>query len=460
MNTRRVTGGTLVGSLLLSAAVALASGCGSGDADDDDGAAGSAGVGGSAVAGTGGTSAGGTGGLPQGGSSGSPPETPNAYDADHDGLRYVGRVDFSDAKAPRFSAPGVYVSTTFEGTAVTVRLKDQLRYGRRNYFDVIVDADKVADDGTSLARVAKIVPRANVTDYPAVWDLEPGTHTVTFVKRTESSIGYVDFLGFAFDGEIGAAPPEKSRKIQIIGDSINCGVGDDLLPQGQRPPGVTFESMCAEDNWGVPYHDAHKAFGAVSARMLDADYQIAAVSGIGLIRNYSSNPVDDLRPLPEVYDSLFLEDEESPEWDPKDFVPDAVLIALGTNDFSPGDDYQNDMFDEDARAKMDIDDYVDAYVEFVDKLRSDDYYPDAEIFLVGSPMLGDDYPPGYTSRSDFQAALAAVEAHYVNDGVENVHTVGVHRTTGTGCGTHPSAREHLDVARDDVVPVVREVMGW
>ncbi|HEY3497202.1 MAG TPA: SGNH/GDSL hydrolase family protein [Polyangiaceae bacterium] len=452
--------GQLTLFLLVTSALGGGAGCstGSGDDSDDAAAAGTsnAGTSNAGSAGTdpgsggsgnsGGTAGGGTAGG--GGNAGDPPELGTQIDADDPGITYSGRGDFSDAARPRFSAPGAYVKARFEGTAVSVKFEDQFRYGKWNYFYVIVDP------GTPEERVVKIMPEAGKTEYAAHWGLEPGEHTVVFVKRTESSIGYVDFLGFGFDGPVLEAPEKPARKIEIIGDSISCGVGDDVTPVEERPPGVTFDMLCTEQVWGVPYHNAYKTFGAYSARALEADYQIAAVSGIGLIRTYSSKEADDTRPLPEVYDSVFLEDEASPEWDPKDFVPDVVLIALGTNDFSPGDDPAQ-------HPRMEVDTFVDAYIEFLDKLMSDDYYPDAEFFALGSPILGDNFPDeSYTYRQDLETAIAAVEAHYAGEGKDNVHALPIHKVIGRGCTKHPSAAEQLEIAEEDVIPAVREVMGW
>jgi lysophospholipase L1-like esterase len=374
------------------------------------------------------------------------------YDADDENIAYTGRIDFSDAKAPRFSAPAVTIRASFSGTSVSVKLADEFRWGRRNYFDIVIDEEKTADDGSSLAIHLKLSPIMGQTEHQVVSGLPAGEHSVTLVKRTESSIGYSDFLGFGFDGPILEKPAPAARKIQIIGDSINCGVGDDLPAHtGTTDIEGTF---CKEDSWGVPYHDAYLAFGAVTARHFDAEYQVAAVSGIGLLRTYSSNPADDLRTLPEVYDSLFLDDPESPAWDPKDFVPDAVLIALGTNDFSPGDNPPTD-----PREDMDVGTFVDAYIELLDKLMGDEYYPDAQFFVLGSPMLGDMYPDADdTFRTDHEAAIALVEEHYADLG--NVHAVKLKKTFGKGCGRHPSASEQATTATTDLIPAVSEVMGW
>jgi hypothetical protein len=62
-------------------------------------------------------------------------------------------------------------------------------------------------------------------------------------------------------------------------------------------------------------------------------------------------------------------------------------IALGTNDFSPGDNpvLTAPGAPTNARPLMTVPVFVTAYVAFVDKLRS--YYPNAHIFAMGSPML-------------------------------------------------------------------------
>ena len=382
------------------------------------------------------------------------PGTATTYDADDPNIQYFGRVDRdTDPKAPRFSAPAVTVRARFSGTSAAVLLADQFRYGRRNYFDAIIDEGKVDDSGASLAISVKILPEKGVTRYDVMAGLPAGDHSITLVKRTESSIGYTDFLGFEFDGTILDMPAVPRHKLQIIGDSINCGVGDDL----PKHTGTTDieGTFCKEDTWGVPYHDAFLAFGVDTARHFGAEYQVAAVSGIGLIRDYSSKSADDTRPLPEVYDSLFLEDKASPAWDPKAFVPDAVLIALGTNDFSPGDNPTSS-----PRERMTVDAFVAAYVDFLDKLMGSDYYPDAQFFVLGSPMLGDGYPDAtYTYRTDLETAIAEVEAHYAATSA-NVHAVKLQKTFGKGCGTHPAASEHETVAVSDLEPAVAAVMGW
>jgi len=174
---------------------------------------------------------------------------------------------------------------------------------------------------------------------------------------------------------------------------------------------------------------------------------VTAVSGIGLVRNYSFKY--DARPMPAVYDLLFVELETSPAWDPASWVPDAIVIGLGTNDFSPGDS---------DRPKMEISLFTTTYIDFVSKLRG--YYANAQIFVISSPMLGDGWPaPTDTSLTDQKTALTAVEEHFSAAGDTKVHKFFMTKLIGTGCGTHPDVEQHAYLAKE-LSTFVKSTMGW
>lgn len=342
---------------------------------------------------------------------------------------YTGRVDFSDPARPRYAAPGVYVQARFEGSAFSVKVKGYNESGRPNYLDVLVDGGMPMKIKTDLVN----------TDFPYTLPLEPGEHTVTLVKRTEASVGYLDFLGFSFDGPILPPPPRPERRIEIIGDSISAGSG----------LGAANNSAECMQSYGEPVSNAYESYGAVAARALDAEYHITAVSGMGLIRNYSQQY--DARPMPEVYDTLYFEQKMSPRWDTAQFVPHAVVIMLGTNDFSPGDG-------KSEREELDPAAYAEEYIAFVETLRT--YYPDAHYFAVSSPMLGDGYPDASKRyATDLKTALDAVEAHYAELDDEKVHKVFVSKLGGRGCGTHPNAAQHATIA-GEIEQAVRGALGW
>ncbi len=353
----------------------------------------------------------------------------HAYDADDPLIQYMGRIDWTDPKAPRFAASAVELHVEFTGTGASVKILDEGRYGtNKNYFEVLVDDEPAV----------KLQALKTQTSYEVAKDLPNAKHTLTVAKRTEAGVGYASFMGLTIQGELTEPPAKPERRIEIIGDSISCGSGNEAENGSEQ---------CSEDGWGQPYHNGYLAYGPVMARALDAEYHVTAVSGIGLIRNYSS--MYDARPMPEVYDLMYYEEMTSIPWDSAEFVPDAVVVTLGTNDFSPGDS---------AREKMTIETYTAAYVAFVEQLRQ--YYPDAHIFGVSSPMLGDGWPEATDmSASDLKSAIAAMVEHFSGAGDDKVHQFNVTKLIGTGCGTHPSAEQDASMAAE-LGAYVKETLGW
>jgi lysophospholipase L1-like esterase len=355
------------------------------------------------------------------------------YTADNPNFRYSGRIDFSTAKSPRFAEGAVHILARFKGTALRVLLNDEFRYGTyRDYFEVVIDGSERH----------KLTPVLGKTAYDVTQTLSDAEHNVVISKRTEASIGLGRFLGLEIAGELLSAPAAELHRLEIVGDSISAGSGNEALDGS---------TQCSEDGWGQPYQNGDLAYGPVLARSLNADYHVTAVSGIGLVRNYSS--MYDARPMPEVYNLLFVDSKTSPAWDTTLYVPEAIVVMLGTNDFSPGDNPPDN-----PRAAMEKSVYRDAYIAFVDKLHG--YYPNAHVFGVSSPMLGDGWPNSTdTFASDLKAVLSDVEAHYAGDAVPLFHKFFVNKINGTGCGTHPSVAQHADMA-SQLAPFVKNVMGW
>ena len=428
---------SLVRLLLFSISCAALLGCGGGDdsGSKNEGSGASGGSGASASSGGSGAASGGTssnsaGSSPEAGAgSDEPAPDEHSYEADDPNIQYMGRMDWSDLKAPRFAASAAQLRIKFSGTGASVRILDENRYGtNKNYFEVLLDDEPAV----------KLTALKTQTSYEIAKDLPNGEHTLTIAKRTEPAVGYSSLLGLTIQGELLEPEPPAERRLEIIGDSISCGSGNEA---------ADGSAECSEDGWGQPYHNGYLAYGPVMARALDAQYHVTAVSGIGLIRNYSSKY--DARPMPEVYDLMYPQEMTSPVWDTSQFIPDAVIVTLGTNDFSPGDS---------QREKMTVETYTAAYVDFVTTLRG--YYPDAHIFGVSSPMLGDGWPePTDTSATDLKSAIAAMVEHFNSAGDDKVHQFNVTKLIGTGCGTHPSAEQDASMAAE-LGDFVKTTLGW
>jgi lysophospholipase L1-like esterase len=130
-------------------------------------------------------------------------------------------------------------------------------------------------------------------------------------------------------------------------------------------------------------------------------------------------------------------------------VPDAVVIGLGTNDFSPGDS---------DRPTMDVGAFAMAYVEFIGTLRG--YYPKADIFCISSPMLGDHWPkPEEKSATNQKAAITKVVDELNGKGDAKVHKFFVNPIVGAGCATHPNTDQHALLA-SQLGGFIAPIMGW
>lgn len=350
------------------------------------------------------------------------------YTPENVNIQYTGRIDFSNPQQPKFSAPGVSIQACFSGTSAAVLLTDEFKNGQCNYYDILIDD----------VFVLKLTPKQNVTKYLVADNLPNTEHRIAIVKRTEAAAGYSLFLGFEISGQILPAPAKPHRRIIFIGDSISCGGGNEA---------VNGSAECLEGGWGQAYCNARLAFGPILAHNLEAEAHLVAVSGIGLVRNYSFQY--DTRPLPAVYDSIFFEQRHSPTWDHSAFMPDAIVIALGTNDFSPG---------ESERPLLSQDVFVDAYIKLIYKLRG--YHPESHIFCVSSPMLGDGWPEANNQfATDQKQSITKVVSYLKQQGHANIHSFFVKSITGTGCGTHPSVEQHIGMAAE-LQPFMTRVMGW
>jgi hypothetical protein len=376
-----------------------------------------------------------------------PPDTSlRMYEADDPNIQYTGRIDFTNPTQPRFALGATYATARFKGIGVSVLLKDEHRYGKwRNYYDAIVD-------GMVLAKVR---PNDDVSmiKYEVATNLPYGEHEITIVKRTEPNVGMGFFAGFEIAGEILPPPDRPAHKLLFFGDSITAGSGSEV-PDGD--PG------CTADEWGQPFENADMAYGPVAARMLDADYHVLGVSGIGLVRNYSSNSANDLRPMPQIYNLLLPEMTNSTAWTPASYQPDAIVVALGTNDFSPGDQPFLTAVGTppEARPLMDVGAFATAYIAFVDALRVD--YPAAQVFLMSSPMLVDGWPVTaanlYHSKTDLENAILMIEDHYLTGGDTKIHKVFVSKQGG-GCGTHPDVAGHAATGTQ-LATAVKTALSW
>lgn len=314
-------------------------------------------------------------------------------------IQYVGRIDFSTPDKPLFAFPNVTIKAKFEGTSIDLLLKNYTSTtSGNNYFVSIVDK------GTPT----KFAVNTTTQTYSIAKNLTDGVHTVEIIKVTESYYGGCQFLGFQLDdGKTLLAPdPLANLKIEFYGNSITCGFGND----GSTQP--------AADN-------SYKAYAAVAARDLNAQIQTISYSGIGVAQGATGTEkmgvvYNKIIATPSSTSSTATPIPSINSWDFTKYVPNVVVVALGTNDWT----WLSGLSSGTASV---VTTFKTAYNNLLTQIRTS--YPNAKIVCTNSPMVQSVNLATYinaviTSRND-----------------NNISYFGYTYKSGGGLYGHPSAAE-------------------
>jgi lysophospholipase L1-like esterase len=387
----RILGGLLV-------AVTFMIGCSS-----DEDSAGAGGIGGTSTGGSSGTGgiggAGGSAGVSGAGGSAGVPATPE--------VRFVGRVDRSSAETVSFEWSGSAIGFRFDGTEASVRMDDAA-----GFFSVVIDGQEQPRLETSPGEQS----------YSVASGLAAGQHEVWLYRRTEAFFGLTRFTNVELgSGTLLAPPPPAGRRIEIIGDSITCGYGNEGADQ-----------YC---NFSADTENHDLTYGAIAARNLDAELVTVAWSGKGIVYNYGD---DKNEPLPALYDRAIPTDASS-SWDFTSYQPDVVVINLGTNDFSTDGDPSETEF-------------VAAYTDFLAHIRSK--YPKAHVLCLIPTLLGG--ADLTTAQSHIEKAVS--ERNAAGDAKVTSHSLSFEQS-GWGCDWHPSASTHASMGAA-LTSELELLLGW
>jgi len=335
-------------------------------------------------------------------------------EADNPAFSYFGRTDRSDPKVVRFDWPGVYLRCSFTGNALEIRLKG----GTRDYFNVFIDdlpvkvIHPVADSISVIAGLAG-----------------KNAHELLITKRTEADMGMACFYGIGIspNGIITPSTVRNSRKIEFVGNSITCGYG--------------AEGLSGNERFKPETENSYLSYASIAARAFSADYALMAHSGLGIIRNYNdkSKISTKLAPMPPRFGRTFDTDSVK-MWDFNQWIPDAVVINLGTNDYSTLPHPDKAVFKR-------------RYEELIERIL--EVYGKIPVFCVVGPMTNE---PCYTIVKevvdDFNLIHNDSKIYFtgIPDGLLN-------DSTDLGSDGHPSYRGQRKSA-EYLVPLMANVMKW
>lgn len=318
-------------------------------------------------------------------------------------VHFVGRF-LQNPNGPLFSWPSSTLETNFSGTGISVELNELgyfLTYSGKtegNIYEILIDGTT-----TTLATTQ------GSGTYKLASGLTLGAHSLRMRKLTEAGIGAVQFGGFeVIGGSITPTVYPTKRKLLVIGDSLSAGYG--------------VLGTSASCTYSPVTQSVSRAYGPTAADALDAEVHVIAWSGKGIARNVNNsdqNTMSDLylRAVPGINTVAF---------DMNTYVPDAIAINLGTNDFSASTAPVQSVF-------------VAKYAAMLSNLRT--LYPKAYIFCLQGPILSDDYSSQPAVTKPLTTAKGYITEAMSQAGNSNMSLLEFPNTiTGAqlGCDHHPN----------------------
>ncbi len=307
--------------------------------------------------------------------------------------------------------PGGYMETAVRGGGVLVRVG-----AGEVALHVLVDGQVV----DTLVKPAPGLYR--------IGGLSDARHVVRVDVASESQAAPTGLGPFyAEPGTVAAPLPRRARQIEFVGDSHTVGYGV-----------MSPTRTCSEaDVWATT--DTSRGFGAMLARRYGADYQVNAISGRGVVRNYNGFAAPK---LPEAYPYVLFDratQASEPEWHPQ-----VIVAALGTNDFSTplhaGERWP-------TRAALHAD-YEATYLRFLRTLRARD--PDALIVLWATDL----------ADGEIAAEEGKVVAAMRAAGDPRIVFVPVTGLAFGGCNAHPSLADQRIIADRIGAAIAANLPGW
>jgi hypothetical protein len=166
---------------------------------------------------------------------------------------------------------------------------------------------------------------------------------------------------------------------------------------------------------------------------------LVSYSGRGVVRNYGDKNKTSINPMPSLYDRTCFFDSTK-HWNFNEWVPQVVVINLGTNDFS-------------TRPFPDKRVFQSAYNKLINRVRS--LYPMVTIFCICGPMIGE---PCLSEIKEVVEQQQMVEGRD-----KDVFFIKINRNimndSDWGCDWHPNIEGSVKSA-NIIVPYIKLVMNW
>jgi lysophospholipase L1-like esterase len=240
-----------------------------------------------------------------------------------------------------------------------------------------------------------------------------------------SAQGRVYVVSFATDGVFTQAstPP---RAIEFVGDSITAATNV------VNPAQIKCADGGYQSDWGI-------SWSSQLCGKFDAQCSTIAVGGKGLVRNCCDNG----ELMPGYYQQTNYQPNGVFTYNfSNGFTPDAVVIYLGTNDYSAGGSPTLDAA------------FTAGYLAFMQNITRWYKAPNITFFCTAGPM-SPVLPVNATLAAVVQAKSMGLNAHYL----DITSAFAWNNGTNDGCAGHPGIISHSIMA-NLAEPQIAQVMGW
>lgn len=284
---------------------------------------------------------------------------------DNENLFYSGRIDWSNPKAPVFIFPCTFVQMRFTGDFLKIFIENRNVWWD-NYLGYILDGKQ----GKIL------LPPEGAAEFEIeVEEYARAEHEFLLFKR-QDACHEAAFLGaeIGMGEEILPCHAKTKRRIEVYGDSVSAGeVSEAVSHTGMEDPVHNGE-----------YSNSWYSYAWMTARKLNAQIHNIAQGGIALMDRTGWFCEPDAYGMESVWDKLHYNPAfgRQTQWDFSNYVPHAVIVAIGQNDSHPLDYMKEDY--EGAQSKA----WRQHYKAFLEKLRN--AYPKAHIICCTTLLYHDD----------------------------------------------------------------------
>lgn len=233
-------------------------------------------------------------------------------------VHLLGRFyETSEALFCDFSGSGIsfsFIGVSFNVVYMATATDNEID---RPYINIIID-------GKYVKKMGLYKPYGDIQ----IRDLDNKEHIVRLIKATEGQISHVGYKEIKIEGEFIQYKNDKRLKIEIYGDSLTAG----YAVEGINPDS---EFISKEENYIYSY-------AYLLGEELDAEVSSICAGGFPLYKSiytsgYCVDNIPDLISKASFARGIKLND--CPSWDNSLFIPNLVIINLGANDSSVGEEH-------------------------------------------------------------------------------------------------------------------------